>query len=398
VDIPGQTPRSNSPSSEHRAPGSTLTAQSERQSERQPERRPEGAPLRSAGIPTQRGEQQLAPERGRVSGPTASLTRPLTEPIEAPTAPEIAVDAHRHGMVVVAIAAILGLAGVGTTVAYVQRADAAEAVRVAHSAELDVQAQAFTAEQSALRVANSAAVWAHILATRAAAVVAGKAILVAASAALADAPQAGDAPRTALQSAIDAASAIVVAVPTPSVRVIDAALGAVVGPQQAATAAQAAWQVTEDARLAAQASADAAAAQAAAQAQAAQSSRSTHAARSTTPAPAVPAPTTSVPEFSAGALGGAINSWRNSQGLPSLSVSRSASLVAQSGAMAEAGDIWDGPAKIVGYAQPASAAALVQAWANSPDHRAWMVRTNVSSMQVGAVVLNNRLYGAVNFS
>jgi len=338
-----------------------------------------------------------------VSGATAHLTRPLTEPIAAPETSDVPVEGHRRGMVVVAIAAILGLTGVGSTFAYVQGADAAEAVRVAHSAELDLQAQSLAEERSALRVANSAALWAKVLANRAAAVVGGNAILDTARAALANAPQAGDSARAALQSAIDAAAALISAVPTPSVVTIDAALAAVVGPQAAAVAAQAAWQVTEDARLvAAQAAADAASAQAAAQA--AKSAKSARPARTTTTtratAPAAPAAeaTTSVPEFSAAALGGAINSWRNAQGLPSLSVSRSASLVAQSGAMAEAGDIWDGPAKIVGYVQPASAAALVQAWANSPDHRAWMVRTSVSSMQVGAVVLNNRLYGAVNFS
>jgi hypothetical protein len=39
----------------------------------------------------------------------------------------------------------------------------------------------------------------------------------------------------------------------------------------------------------------------------------------------------------------------------------------------------------------------VQAWANSPGHNAQMLRTDVSSMRVGATVLNDRLYGAVAF-
>ena len=53
---------------------------------------------------------------------------------------------------------------------------------------------------------------------------------------------------------------------------------------------------------------------------------------------------------------------------------------------------------IVGFVMPASASALVNAWAASPSHNAWMLRSDKTSMQIGAAVLNNRLYGAVNFS
>ena len=120
--------------------------------------------------------------------------------------------------------------------------------------------------------------------------------------------------------------------------------------------------------------------------------------RAPAPAPA-PEPARSVPEFSAGALGEAINVYRAQNGLPAMSISRSGGLVAHAAAMAEAGSIWhSGSDKIVGYVMPSSASALVDAWAASPPHNAWMLRTDKSAMQVGAVVLNDRLYGAVNFS
>ena len=69
--------------------------------------------------------------------------------------------------------------------------------------------------------------------------------------------------------------------------------------------------------------------------------------------------------------------------------------ISRASAMASAGSIWhSGSDKIVGYVQPASAGSLVQAWANSAGHRAWMVTTEKSAMQIGAVVLNGKLYGA----
>jgi uncharacterized protein YkwD len=97
--------------------------------------------------------------------------------------------------------------------------------------------------------------------------------------------------------------------------------------------------------------------------------------------------------------GEAINAYRAQNGLPAMSISRSGGLVAHAAAMAEKGSIWhSGSDKIVGYVMPSSASALVKAWAASPPHNAWMLRTDKSAMQVGAVELNNKLYGAVNFS
>lgn len=368
MEISGQTPRPPAGA----APASTL------------ESRPLVAPPPTFEIPTQR-----------------------TGPAREPSATPEPLGGRRRVIVTVAVAVTLALGGGGTALASVLRSQASESARQAHSLQVAAQAQVFASEQKMLRAQNSAAFWTKTLADRAAALGAATAALDGARVALAAAPQAGDAARGALQQAIDAASAVVGVVPTASVLTLEAAVDPVTAAQQAVTAAQAAWQVAEDARLAAEAAAADAAAHAAAAAKA-QAPRTTTrapaaagaaapAAGAVAPAPEVPA--TSAPEFSAGALGGAINAWRATLGLPELTVSRSAGLVAHAGAMAEAGDIWhSGNDKIVGYVQPASAEALVQAWANSPGHRAWMVRTDKTAMQVGAVVLDNRLYGAVDFS
>jgi uncharacterized protein YkwD len=371
-------------------------------------------PARPVDVPTQRSAPaleragDLAPGLRRPRGPSPS---PSASPHPHPHPHPHPRAGRRRAALIVVLAAILAVGGGGTTLAYVQRARGAESAQVAQAAQQQTaRTRVFAAEQRVLRAQNSAAFWAATVADRATAVLAANVTLDGARAALAAAPQAGDAARTALQAAIDAASAVVGAVPTTSVLTIEAAVGTLAGPQQAVTAAQAGWQVTEDARLVASRAATDAAAQAAAQAAARAQAPAARSARAPTPrapaparapgpaAPAPAAPSTTVPEFSAAALGAAINSWRATQGLPALSISRSAALVAQSGAMAQAGDIWDGNAKIVGYVQPGSAAGLVQAWANSPPHRAWMARTDKTAMQVGAVIVNNRLYGAVNFT
>ena len=364
------------------------------------------APERIFDVPTQRTAptQERSPgiDEGIPDGSGAGSVGFGSVATGAQSAPSGLGAGRRRGVLIVAVASILALGGGGTTLAYVQRAEAAESARVVHAVELTAQAQAFADEQHLLRAANSTAYAAKVVAERAVAAGVGNVSLEAARVALTAAPQAGDAARNALQAAIDSASAVLTAVPTPSVLAIQAAVGPLTAPQQAAAAAQGAWQVAEDARLAAERVAADAAAQAAAKAQAARPARTP---RATAKAPtagapaAADAPATSVPEFSAGALGGAINAWRAEQGLPAMSISRSSGLVAHAGAMAEAGDIWhSGGDKIVGYVQPSSAGTLVAAWADSPPHREWMAKTDRTAMQVGAVVLGDKLYGAVNFS
>ena len=357
------------------------------------------APERTFDVPTQRTAPSQAVAGGVDGGISGGFGSAPTEVASARMGGEVG---RRRGVLIVAVASILALGGGGTTLAFVQRAEAAESARVAHWVKLSAQAQLFADEQHILRAANSTAYAAKVVAERAAAAAVATVSLEAARVALTAAPQAGDAARNALQAAIDSTSAVLTAVPTPSVLAIQAAVSPLAVPQQAAAAAQGAWQVAEDARLAAERLAADEAAQAAAKAQAARPAR---APRTTAKAPAAgapaaaEAPAANVPEFSAGALGGAINAWRAGQGLPAMSISRSGGLVAHASAMAEAGDIWhSGGDKIVGYVQPASAGALVAAWANSPGHRDWMAKTDKTAMQVGAVVLDNKLYGAVNFS
>jgi hypothetical protein len=361
-------------------------------------------------VPTQRAVPVIDGSGVEVADEVAELAAELEPELEAaspsvPGANQTSASGSPvrrltpRGRLLLALALIVALAvgGAGATLAHADRV-AAQAALEARTALAASQAHAFSAEQRMLREQNMAASWARTLAKQTAAAAAGTTSLAASQAALAGAPQAGADARAALQAAIDAAAAVLATVPTRSVITLDAAVATVAAPLAAVIASQAAWQVVEDARLAAENAAAAAAAQA---------SRSTTATRKATAssssagstAAAAPATTAGAPEFSAGALGSAINAYRATQGLGALSISRSSTLVAHTGAMAAAGSIWhSGSDNIVGYVQPASASALVQAWANSPAHKAWMVNTSVSSMQIGAVVLNGRLYGAVGFN
>jgi len=357
-------------------------------------------------IPTQRSAPVLEPpldlDRLFDSGADAGAVR-----ADAPSS-GLGGRRRRRVALITALALIFTIGGGGITFAYVQQAQVARSARAVHAAELAGQARAFVGEQLMRRDQSTAAFWAQTFAARAVAVAAASGSVAAARATLAGTPQAGADSRAVLQAAIDAAWAVVAMVPSASVLTLQASVASLVGPEQVVVAAQAAWQAAEDARVAAQQAAAQQAAQAAqAAAQAAQAKPKASAPRTTStaktpsapPAPAAPAGPVAGVEFSAGALGGAINAFRATQGLGALSISRSSGLVAHAGAMAAAGTISHGGSdKIVGYVQPASAAGLVQAWANSPPHRAWMLNTTVSAMQVGAVVLNDRLYGAVNFS
>ena len=372
-----------------------------------------GTDAEVSGPPSGTGRGLLVGALPTTSGLPASLGGP-SRPTPLDPAPELTpiapsmvpLSLSRRLALATAVVVVVAVAGAGMTVAAEQRA-ATQAAVEAHAAVVAAQQQVFAAEQLVLRDQNAAASWAQTLAKQSTAAAAGVVALDGARLALAGAPQAGDDLRGALQASIDGASAVVGAVPTRSVLTTEAAVASLAAPVQAAVAAQAAWQVAEDARIAAERVAAEAAAQAAAAAKAtAVRAPRTTTKRATTTAPAAsspgaaaPAPASNVPEFSAGELGGAINAFRASQGLGALSVSRSSSLVAHAGAMAQAGDIWhSGGDKIVGYVQPSSASGLVQAWANSAGHREWMLKTTTSAMQVGAVVLNGRLYGAVNFT
>ena len=374
-----------------------------------PDARADGRDVVTAGELDAELADVLAGGAGRGDAPGApgsvvepdSAQQPGSPFIAPPLVLPLPLPLRRRLALATAAVVVIALAVAGMTVAAEQRA-AAQAAVEAHSAVMAEQARVYSAERVMLREQYNAATRVQMVAEQTAAATAGVVVLDAARVALAAAPQAAADLLASAQASIDAASAVVGADPMRTVLTIQDAVAAVAAPLQAAVASQGVWQVAEDARIAA--------AQAAAQAQAAAAAtaakpRTTtrRATTSTASAPGAaapaPAPASNVPEFSAGELGGAINAFRASQGLGALSVSRSSSLVAHAGAMAQAGDIWhSGGDKIVGYVQPASAAGLVQAWANSPGHRAWMLKTDTSAMQVGAVVLDGRLYGAVNFT
>jgi uncharacterized protein YkwD len=98
-------------------------------------------------------------------------------------------------------------------------------------------------------------------------------------------------------------------------------------------------------------------------------------------------------------LGAALNAARAENGLPALSVSGSSSLADHAAAMAAAGSIWhSGSDHIVGWVQPVSDGEMIAAYLNSPSHRAWILKVDKSSVSIGAVTINGRLYTAMRFS
>ena len=203
------------------------------------------------------------------------------------------------------------------------------------------------------------------------------------------------------------------------------AAAAVAGPAKAVQDAEAAWQVAEQARIAAEqkAAADAAAAKAAADAAAKatpkapkkSSTKSATSSGTSTSAGsasggtqrAIPAGGLVCPgapvggaasESSVSAIGAAINAYRQSQGLPALSVVRSGTLVGHAEDMAASGGIWhSGQDNIVGCTS-GSVQSLINAWSRSAPHNAQMLRTDVTTMKVGGASAGGWLYGAVKFS
>lgn len=330
----------------------------------------------------------------------------------------------RRTWLVVAGGLALVLAGTTTGVA-AQRAATLREERLAE-ARLRVAAVLPAAAhdggvESALDAQASTAVYTS---TRTAVAASAQQVVDHANATLAASPQAGDGPRGQLQTAAGAVSAAI-AGPNVSITALRAVSGGVAGPEKAVVDAQAAWVAAEQARIAAEQAAAAEAARlAAARAAAAKKStvvkpRAARAPSTTTTtqstggaAPAAPAPT-GVPaggkvcqgsggaagEASASAIGEAINAYRASAGLGTLSVSRSGSLTSHALNMAAAGGIWhSGGDNIVGCVSNGSASSLVSAWSKSSGHNSQMLRTDVSSMSVGAATSAGWLFGAVRFS
>jgi uncharacterized protein YkwD len=106
-----------------------------------------------------------------------------------------------------------------------------------------------------------------------------------------------------------------------------------------------------------------------------------------------------VQSYGVSGLGSALNAARAANGLPALAVTGSSSLADHAAAMAAAGTIWhSGSDHIVGWVQPASDSQMITAYMNSPSHRAWILKDGKSTVSIGAVTMNGRLYTAMRFS
>jgi len=335
--------------------------------------------------------------------------------------PRAADGRRRRVLVTTALAALLvaGTAGGLVVQQAEQRAEGAAQARARVDAALPaVAADAVMRQAADGRTGRAAAAAQHRRAQDAA-----QQSVEHAAATLAATPHAGDEARGALQGAADALTAALEGTPSPAR--LRALQEAVAGPEQAALDAQAQWQATEDARLAAERAAAEEAARQAAQRDAGRRSSPAYApsraGTSTSPTPsgggasaaAPPAAPVRVPaggkvcqgsggsgavESGVGAIGAAINAYRATHGLPELAVSRSGSLVTHARNMADAGGIWhSGGDNIVACVSNGSASSMVSAWAASPAHNTQMLRTDVSSMGVGGASLGGWLFGAVVF-
>ncbi len=354
-------------------------------------------------VPTQRGAHPEAPE-----------PQPAPSPVPQPQR-----RAGRRSRVVVALAVSGALVASSVVVAHQHavQVEARNAADVRVAADRAVQ-DADTAARQAAQQSSAAAFSAALVAARAAA----RDAATAGTQQLAADVHADPALLAALQAAIGVATGTV-ADDTASLGQLSGAAAGVTSAAKAASDAEAAWQVADQARVAAaqQAAAAAAAAQAAPARPAVTrptAPRPATTIQRTTSSSTAPAPTggrvqaipagglvcpgapvgAGVSELSFSAIGAAINAWRQGQGLRPLGIGRSSVLVAHAEDMAASGGIWhSGYDNIVGCTT-GSVSTLVQAWANSAPHRAQMMRTDVSTMNIGGATSGGWLYGAVKFS
>ncbi|KQY23236.1 hypothetical protein ASD16_11810 [Cellulomonas sp. Root485] len=376
-------------------------------------------------VPSQRPSVVSAPTPVIADPPTVldvpqphAAPSPLVEPQPVPSAPR-SVGVRRAVWVGLAAAVVLAVAAGGSVYAAEQRAQEAEAEALAAGMRVDQHLLAAAGDVAAQRSTDAVVAQAAYENSRAALAATAQGTVDHANAVLAVVPNAGDGPRTALAGASGAVGAALVA-PNVSQRALRSLVAGVAAPEKAATDAQVAWQVAEAARVAAEQAAAAAAAEAAAAARSSTRSPARSTTRSTAPtttssgsAPVAPAPSgipsggkvcsgsggSGAGESSVSAIGSAINDYRASLGLPTLSVSRSGSLVSHAIDMANAGGIWhSGGDNIVACVSNGSASSMVSAWSRSAGHDAQMRRTDVSSMAVGGASLNGWLFGAVRFS
>jgi uncharacterized protein YkwD len=346
--------------------------------------------------------------------------RPAPSVVGEPAAAEPTTPRVRRAVWAgLAAGVVLAVAAGGTVYTADQRAQAAEARALEARTRVDRSVLAAAQDAVVERGVDAGVALAAYRGARSAATTTAQAAVDHANATLAAVPHAGDAPTAALAGATGAVGAALTA-PAVSPLSLRTLVAGVAAPEQAALDAQAAWQVAEDARIAAEQAAAAAAAKAAAAAARSTTVRSParSTARSTAPAPSSDEPAAPAPggvpaggkvcsgsggsgagESSISAIGSAINAYRASLGLPELSVSRSGGLVSHAVDMANTGGIWhSGGDNIVACVSNGSASSMVSAWSRSAGHDAQMRRTDVSSMAVGGASLNGWLFGAVKFS
>lgn len=361
-------------------------------------------------IPTQRtrGTEAPAAQPTALEGPPPAARAPFA--LDAPARPARRRRTGRGRAVAAAVLCVALVGAVAAGIVVQLRADARAAAwaraqeRVAAAYAAQRVDEAFVADARAARAAG------RYDALVAGAVRDAGTVVTAARAAADASPHAGDAPLAALRAAADAAQrAADGAGSGVSPATVAAAVASVAAPQRAAVDAEAAWQAAEAARIAAErAAAERAAAEAAQRAATPRASAGARSARAAAPATsgggaAAPAPAAAwapgVASYGIGGLGAALNAARAENGLPALSVSGSSSLADHAAAMAAAGSIWhSGNDHIVGWVQPVSDSQMIAAYMNSPGHRAWILKADKSSVSIGAVTINGRLYTAMRFS
>lgn len=317
-----------------------------------------------------------------------------TEPA-APSAPHTA--RRRLGAsVLVPVLCLLLVSGVAGGVVVKVRMDARAAAWTHTQERVTADYAAQRAEEAFLADSRAAAAAARYEALAADAVTDAGPVVTDAYAAADACPHAGDANLAALRAAADAVAATATTVGKgSSVADLRADMAAVAASQQTVVDAEAAWQAAEDARIAGEQAAAEAAARAAARAGAAPP------ATAADPAPAAPATAWApgVTSYGISGLGAALNAARAANGLPALAVTGSTSMADHAAAMAAAGSIWhSGHDHIVGWVQPVSDAEMITAYMNSPGHRAWILKQGKSTVSIGAVTIDGRLYTAMRFS
>ncbi|QZN86181.1 hypothetical protein [Cellulomonas sp. C5510] len=352
--------------------------------------------------------------RSRSEAPTGTIPTQRTHPLDLtpapaapPTAPGAPSRAVRRAVAVVVLCPLL----VGTVAAAVVvqlRADA-RATAWAHARErVAAQVAADATDAAVAATARAGAIATSYAAARDAAVAGAQRVIADARAAADASPHAGDEALAALRAATQAVEAAAAGLGEgTSVAVLRATSADVAAPQRTVVEAQTAWQAAEDARIEAERlAAERAAAEAAARAATARPSGGsrpaiTRGGAAAAPAAAAPASAwaAGVSSSGIGGLGASINAARAANGLPALAVAGSSSLADHAAAMAAAGSIWhSGSDHIVGWVQPVSDEQMIQAYLNSPPHRAWILKDGVSTVSIGAVTYGGRLYTAMLFS